>query len=324
MEHDRVDSANGPKAPRYPIGAVVRLTGISAHVLRMWERRHGVVIPTRTAGNHRLYSEEDVERLRLLERAREMGYSIGFIAGLSFDELRSLVDVRNEENAELPSVTEGSPETWLDACKNATYTLDFRTIRETLLRAHAAVSPAVLLEHVVTPLMEWVGDEWSAGRIRVAQEHLLAAAVRTFLATLIVTRRGAPQTATIVVSTPAGQHHEIGALLAASVACEEGWKVVYVGPDLPASEIAGATSGVNARAVALSIIYPSDDPMIVQELETLRTSLSPETAIIVGGRGSHGYQAVLDRVNAVRLTDMGAFRNLLRQMRDSGPIHSPA
>src|SRR5688572_7808591 len=78
-------------APKYPISMVARLTGVSAHQLRVWERRYATVVPGRTKGGARLYSETDVARLRVLRKLSERGHSIGQVARLSESELSSLL-----------------------------------------------------------------------------------------------------------------------------------------------------------------------------------------------------------------------------------------
>lgn len=80
----------------YSIGAVARLTGISTHALRIWERRYSTVIAARTDTGRRIYSRRDVEKLSLLKLLVDQGFSIGQIAGLTLDELR----VRHAEVAE--------------------------------------------------------------------------------------------------------------------------------------------------------------------------------------------------------------------------------
>ncbi|MBM3756002.1 MAG: cobalamin B12-binding domain-containing protein [Acidobacteria bacterium] len=81
---------------------------------------------------------------------------------------------------------------------------------------------------------------------------------------------------------PPGQLHELGALLAGAAAANLGWHVTYLGPSLPAAEIVGAARQNHARAVALSLVYPEDDPRLAVELAALRQSLPPEIALLAG------------------------------------------
>ena len=73
--------------PEHGIAVVERRTGISQHLLRAWERRYGVVEPERAAGGERLYSDADIERLRLVRLVSEAGRRVGQVAALSLDEL---------------------------------------------------------------------------------------------------------------------------------------------------------------------------------------------------------------------------------------------
>ncbi len=81
-------STNPDPDGAYSIGAVARLTGISTHALRIWERRYAGVVAGRTASGRRVYTRTDVEKLSLLKLLVDRGLSIGQIAALSLEELR--------------------------------------------------------------------------------------------------------------------------------------------------------------------------------------------------------------------------------------------
>ncbi len=76
---------------KYPIKVVSQMTGLSVHVIRAWEKRYNVVEPERTNTNRRLYSEEDIEKLKLLNNVLHEGHSIGGVANLSLNELKNLL-----------------------------------------------------------------------------------------------------------------------------------------------------------------------------------------------------------------------------------------
>src|SRR5512145_2591390 len=94
-------SSSNPTSYRHPMRVVTRRTGLSADMLRAWERRHEVVTPSRSANGRRLYSDTDIERLGLLYRATLAGRSIGQVAGLSTAQLAALV--RKDAEAERAS-----------------------------------------------------------------------------------------------------------------------------------------------------------------------------------------------------------------------------
>jgi methylmalonyl-CoA mutase cobalamin-binding subunit len=126
-----------------------------------------------------------------------------------------------------------------------------------------------------------------------------------------------PDGPAVVVATPSGQHHEIGAMLAAAAAAAEGWRVVYLGPNLPAESIATAAEKTGARAVALSLVYPPDDPNVVRELRALRRMLPEEVTIVLGGQSAPSYRAELDGIGALWLPDAPSLRSALDLIRAS-------
>ncbi|MDW8366626.1 MAG: MerR family transcriptional regulator [Abditibacteriales bacterium] len=299
-----------------------RKTGLSPHVIRIWEKRYKAVSPQRTPTNRRLYSDADIERLRLLQRATQAGHSIGQIVGLSLEELNELVAADNMSvtaqptHAVTPQATERLlPESYLDTCLDAIKRLDAKTLESTLTRAAVALSQPALLEQLIIPLMQRVGDLWRGGLLKIAHEHLASAIVRTVLGSLEETLSVSQSGPSLVVTTPTGQFHEIGALIAAVTAASEGWRVIYLGPNLPAEEIAGAAQQSQAKAVLLSIVYPSDDPHLVNELKKLRRYLAPETDIVVGGRAADAYNDTLREIGAVILHDMLSLRAYLETLR---------
>ena len=95
----------------------------------------------------------------------------------------------------------------------------------------------------------------------------------------------------------------------------DGWRTCYLGPSLPADEIAGAARQTEARAVGLSIIYPTDDPHVTAELKKLRASMPGTTSLIVGGRGASSYRVTLDEIGAVQPTDLDSLIEELQAMR---------
>jgi len=119
----------------------------------------------------------------------------------------------------------------------------------------------------------------------------------------------------LIVATPAGQVHELGALLVAATAVHCGWRVTYLGASLPAAEIAGAAQLSRARAVALSLVYPEDDPQLEGELVRLREALPPQTALLVGGRAMSAYPKALDKTDAVMIDTLVQLGSILDDLR---------
>ena len=163
--------------------------------------------------------------------------------------------------------------------------------------------------------MQEIGNQWRVGTLRIAHEHLAAAAVRTVLGNMCQTSDIAASMPNLVVATPRGQLHEIGALIAGTTAAAEGWRVTYLGPNLPAEEIAGCAAQNAAKAIGLSIIYPTDDPHLANELRKLRRGVQEDVALFIGGAGAIAYDPVIHSIGAVRINDMPTFRTELEALR---------
>lgn len=293
----------------HPIQVAAARSGLTQHAIRAWERRYGAVTPRRTPTNRRLYSDDDVLRLRLLHRVTQAGWSVGQVAHLPTDELGILLkeseDARGLAQAPADSPV---PSQFLAQALRDIKNLDNGALETLLYHAEADLGTSNTIDVVIGPLIHEVGEGWREGSLRIAHEHLASSAIRTHLSNVRLERKipaGAPS---LVCATPAGQWHELGALMAAAVAAVEGWHVTYLGPNLPTEEIVTAARTVQARIVALSIVYPSDDPMMLPALRKLRKTLSAETAVVAGGRAASDYAAALQEIGAVHVTDMPAWR----------------
>jgi MerR family transcriptional regulator, light-induced transcriptional regulator len=303
----------------HPIRIVALRTGLSPHRIRIWERRYHAVLPSRTPTNRRSYSEADVDRLGLLGRAVQLGRSISQVAGMPTESLRALLDTDDVAARWVESALHRAGKSCpargvVEACLAAVDAFDARRLEDVLQRARVNLGRTTLLDEVVGPLFERVGELWRRGALRTSQEHLVSATLRNLLASMIAPAgdAGAPG---LVATTPSGQVHEFGALLAAATAASEGWNVTYLGPCLPAEEIAAAAARSRARAVALSIVHPADDPRLAPELQSLQRLLPRGTQLLAGGRAVRGYAAALEAAGARIVSDLAGLRAELERLR---------
>lgn len=284
----------------HSIKAVVRRTGLSAHVIRVWEKRYGAVKPERTGTNRRLYSEEQIERLNLLRDVIRAGHNIGAVANLSAGRLKKIA----EEGEGVSEQRSGGHSNLLGECISAVNQLNAHALEAALKRGSLELGAQGLLQKVIAPLAQKIGDMWRDGTITAAHEHFASAVIRVFLGHAtrsFASTEGAP---VLVVATPNGQLHELGALLAGAAAANLGWHVTYLGPSLPAAEIAGAVLQNHARAVALSLVYPEDDPKLEGELTRLCELLPPGLPLLVGGRAAPAYENALAKIGALQIKDL--------------------
>jgi DNA-binding transcriptional MerR regulator/methylmalonyl-CoA mutase cobalamin-binding subunit len=294
---------------------------MSPHLIRIWERRYGAVSPRRTDTGRRLYTDEDIERLILLRRATKQGESISQLAGLSQAQLKAVVA---RSTAALGSAEaargEAKIERHLNLCLGAMKDLDAIGLETRLLRASSSFDRHTFLDKLLHPLLEMTGEMWADGRLKVAHEHLASAVIRSLLGSMYLSNSMAESAPLLLSASPAGQMHEFGALMASVIAAAGGWRTLYLGPNLPAEDIADAAMRRNAQVIALSIIYPADDPILESELRRLRQLLPDGTRIVTGGRAALGYIDVLNEIGAVSANGLTNFRSVLDKLRNGYPL----
>ncbi len=310
---------------KFPIKVAAARSGLSTHLIRIWERRYSAVNPNRTPSNRRLYSDDDIRRLILLRQATSAGMSIGQIANLDNEELRGIIDSNRgvlvsapgNGNRSTPRVGAASAESHLAACLEAVMSLETSALESALLSASMDLGQMALFEDVITPMFERIGDMWRDGGMKVSHEHMASAVVRTFLGTMLSSARVADSAPVVVVTTPSRHAHEAGALMAAITAVSQGWRSIYLGPDTPTEDVAGAATQSRAKAIAMSIVYPPDDPHMDQDLLRLRAMVGRETAIIIGGRSHPAYRETLDKIGAITLESLRDLGDHLERIRST-------
>jgi DNA-binding transcriptional MerR regulator/methylmalonyl-CoA mutase cobalamin-binding subunit len=284
----------------YALGAVVRLTGLSAHAIRAWERRYGAVRPKRTPGGTRRYTDGDVARLRLLAAATAEGHRIGDLARLSDDAIERLLAPRGEPGARASPVAE---------LITAADRLDLAELERRLGLLLGAMGAAPFAREVVAPLLRAIGDRWEHGSTSIASEHLTSAVARTLLGGVLRLAPRAPGAPRLVFATPETERHELGTLIAAVVAVGAGADVTYLGPDLPAVEVAEAAEKLRPAAVVLGVVGLAAGALR-RYLADLRARLPADVSLWIGG------EAAVDGVAGVEpVADLDAFERRISLLR---------
>lgn len=284
------DEKSEERGTRHSIGVVADRTGLSVHQLRAWERRHAAVDPERTEGGHRLYTDADLHRLELLADLTDRGRRIGQLAGLPTEELSALLERDRRSEGEptepRPAAEDGDLAGVRHEALEAIETFDADGLEAIVRRVSLKHGLRTFVDELVVPVLTEVGTRWHGGELGVAQEHLASGVFSRTLQHMLEGSAANANAPAIVVATPSGHRHEIGAMVAAAVAGSEGWKVVFLGADLPADEIVRTVREVGARAVALSLVYGVDGAPTEQELRRLREQLPDSVEVLLGGRGA--------------------------------------
>ncbi|QCK86575.1 MerR family transcriptional regulator [Phreatobacter aquaticus] len=252
-----------------------KATGVHASTLRSWETRYGLVAPARSAGGHRLYSQDDVERLMVVKELADAGFRLPELAGLSLDELRALraSPVRpDQQQLENPlvlqlerAVDERDPEAFGQYLRFAFLSLP----------ANAAVD-------LYSRSMRHIGRRWSEGVIGVGMEHRLSARAREAITGAIAGLAPAGRREPIAFATLTEELHELGLLAGAYLAAAAGHKVIYFGANMPADDLAASTVSAGARLLVLSFVFGSARDQFAERLGELMAALPDSIPVWLG------------------------------------------
>lgn len=297
-----------------------KLSGVSELSIRSWEGRYSALTPERTESNRRLYSDSDIEKLILLRKLTRQGYRIGNIAKLSSDNLLEIFHKHENKKISDQDGTKDSNLTMkqsgiISECIESIRKYDGDEFAAILNRSLVEFSQPELIENVILPLIEKVGNFWHEGWLRVSHEHFMSALIVKFLNNLSEGYNINGTAPKIIITTPEGQYHEVGALLGSVLAASSGWKSVYLGASLPAEDIAAAAKELNSRCIYLSIVYPDDNPLLNAQFKKLRELTGDDVFIIAGGAAAVGYKKVLAEINARIINTPKHFSDVLKSIR---------
>jgi methanogenic corrinoid protein MtbC1 len=260
----------------HSIKVASQVTGLSTHILRVWERRYGAVKPQRDASGQRVYAACDLTRLRLLAKVVAYGHPIRRAAKLSTAELERLLA---EAGAQEPGRRH---EALIARVLTAAQAYRPDVCDESLGLAMATLPPNDAVRYVFSPLLYEVGERWGRGELSVGQEHLLSACMeRLLLSTLNVYQKVASGPR-VVYGTLSGERHGLGALMAALLAAAQGLRCCHLGIDLPPRELAAAVKKSESMALGLSLVSLSNEDALAP-LEALSTLVPAGIELWLGG-----------------------------------------
>lgn len=241
------------------IGSLARRTGVPVDTLRAWERRYGVLRPTRTEGGQRRYSSEDVERVLWLAARVAEGQRIS-------DAVAALDTLEREDDS---AASAGGPTAALASrLAAAARQGDASRVDLELDRAFAALPLVQCMELVIFPALAELGRRWADGEPVVVAEHLLSEATeRRLAARLSAARR--PRGPIAIVACPSGERHAVGALCLSVLMAQDGWRISFLGADTPLAEADTIAQARKARACVAVCTNPGSATAAAEQIAEL-------------------------------------------------------
>jgi methanogenic corrinoid protein MtbC1 len=259
------------------------------------------VQPVRTPKGGRLYSEYDVRKLAAIRDLVRLGHAVSTIAGMPLKTLRTRLA---EAAGDFPAASDTGHEQMRAQFLASLEQDDWWSLEQMLNQWAIALPPRELVLHVLAPVIEEVGARWFKRQLSIGQEHLATALIRTLLGNLLrqqIPHVGAPMA---VAATTSGERHELGLLMASLLVALQGWRVHYLGPDIPMAEVVRAVEDTGAATVLLSLV--SDTAEHVAQLASLRASLPERVEVWAGGRVAVTCAAQVPGIRAMTLEDVDA------------------
>ena len=270
----------GPDGARYSIRVASRLTSIELDTLRMWERRYGFPRPERTSGGSRVYSEADVEALKLIKRALDQGYRPGEIVGKSREELTQLVLVASQ--APSPAATATPTMATLLAALGRD---DVPVLRAQLRQAAVMLGPKRFLVEVAHPICVRVGELWAEGKLEVRHEHMLSECLSAQLRILMSAYEDRPRAPRVLLTTLPNERHGIGLEIVEVYLAASQVTPILLGVDTPPEQIVKAARSHAADVVGLLVTQASDLKTTKGHVRWMLGELPRRVRIWVGGAG---------------------------------------
>lgn len=248
------------------IGEFARRVKVSPELLRAWERRYGLLQPTRTEGGFRLYTSEDADRVARMKRALAEGLSAAEAARQALVEERPAGGLLDDASMRL---------------LRAAHDYDEATVHAVLDEALATFALETVLRELIVPVLKDVGDQWERGELEVGQEHFASHLIRGRLLGLArLWGRGSGPVA--ILACAPGERHDISLLLFGLLLRSHGWRILFLGADTPLETLSRAVETTNPRIVVVS----SFDASLLDAVATSLRRLARTTPLVLSGPGA--------------------------------------
>lgn len=289
-------------AELFPIRELVKRTGVNASTLRAWEHRHGLLTPLRTPSGHRLYRESDVQRIKRLQTLLAQGLSLGEIVPLLGEEEA----VPSTGTMEAPPTQQGmsAQSVWHGYLAETLNALeDFSTERLDLLYNEAcALFPIdTITEHLLIPVLGQIGQRWDKRPSGIAEEHFFSAWLRNKLGARLHHAAAIGRGPQLILACLPHEDHELGLLMFALLALQRGYRIIYLGANMPILEIAHVAAHSHAQGIVLAGRDAVEPSKVVAEIARMAQATS--VPVFVGSHFSEQARQELEAIGAHPLGD---------------------
>ena len=273
----------------FSIGAVSSLTGVNSVTLRAWERRYGLIKPSRTESGHRLYSDKDIEQIRRI---------LGFLnEGVAISRIKEALKLSSNIETQTDIEDLNRWNKYQAEMLRGVHIFDEGLLNDTYHEALSLHSVDVVAKKLLLPLLEKLGQRWMNVSTGVAEEHFFSSFMRNRLGARFHHLNKLKTGSLLVAACVEGEKHEFGLLLFSLYAHSLGYRIILLGADMPLTQLAEVVNRSNSDGIVLSVTVEPEYPQFIKGLKQLiRDSHVP---VWVGGRISENLRYQIEAVGAI-------------------------
>lgn len=273
------------------IGELARLTGITTHTLRVWEKRYGTPRSHRLPSGHRRYPKEDVPRLRAIAKALEAGYRASKVVSGTLEELQGLMGFKTfmepDSNSASTEETEiSSNEMLIESWVKGIHIYDDDSLLQGFHHQWNKVGPLKFIVDFAAPLIERVGTGWETGELTVPHEHFATECLSSFLTGKWRQLNSRKEGWTAILATLPGETHSLGLLMSAVVTSLSNAKIIYLGLNTPIEDIIATAERNKAELLCISVSSGEKQYDPEDYLLQIRKEMGSKIKIVAGGKGT--------------------------------------
>ena len=264
----------------YRIKTVAELTGIPRNTLLAWERRYGILTPERQNNGYREFSEQDVAVLKEIKRLVDAGHKVSEAISLLGDRVKLAPPPPLAELPEPQGIDQLRAQLVVEL-------LAYQRARaDRFVPRLATLGYNRLVLDVYFPILRELGERWSRGEITVAQEHFASEFCREQMVAMLLSLECGPVGGPGVVAAGyPGERHDGGLLGLSVLLALQGWRVTYLGADVPLPDLLLMLRDARPQMVCVGVMLTQHMGELVAFARALRGGCDEATRVVIGGRG---------------------------------------
>ncbi|MBP9151430.1 MAG: MerR family transcriptional regulator [Flavobacteriales bacterium] len=280
----------------YSIKDLEKLSGIKAHTIRIWEKRYGVIKPTRTDTNIRVYCDTELKKLLNVAILNNHGHKISKIVKLKQIEICCELEKLNYSDRVF--------QVHIDSLVVAMVDLDRRRFEKILGDSTLKIGFEETAIKILYPFLQKVGVMWQTDDINPAQEHFISSLIiqKLYVAIDQAYQPEKLNAKKALLYLPEGEYHEMGLLFYRYLMKKRGYETIYLGQSVPFSDLIKVVNAHNPDIIVTAFVASIPCESLLNYLVKLSNDFKDKTIV------ASGYQVCNFKLSAPK--NVNAFQDV--------------